>query len=148
VVLNSENLNTEKLIYEFNSLFLNEDVGIGEIARQCSVTCGLKEYNIRSICWRFFLGIISGDPVNWIDQLKKSRTLYEERKRSIIITPEFSQTYVKSSEDPNFLLIENPLSNNPVSNWYNYQANRMVENILGYKLFFNTFIFLFFFNFR
>jgi hypothetical protein len=140
-----DEINLERLLFEFNSLFGNEEIGPGEVARQCSVTCGFNDYLIRPLCWKFFLGIIKGKPgKNWVEQLNKSRAEFEQLKKNYMITPGTIQPCdVNNQTVPEQdLLIENPLSNNPESNWYKYQTNKLLENPLGILDYFCLYVLL------
>ena len=113
--------------YEFDVLFSETGFQCGEKARQRAVNCGLSDCLIRSICWRFFLGHLVGEPTEeWLAQLSESRAEYEYKKKQFLVDPHDNVT--------NDLEVDNPLSTDERSSWKHFFVNKKVEDQLNLDL--------------
>lgn len=99
----------------------------GEKAKQQAVSASLKDCYIRGIAWRFFLGIVLGEPGDdWILQLSENRSEYTKSKEELIIDP-----HAQEQED---LINDNPLSTSENSAWSKFFDNKSIENKLDLDL--------------
>ncbi|KAK2954785.1 putative TBC1 domain family member 5 [Blattamonas nauphoetae] len=113
----------EQVLIEFNQLFWNSSRPIGVCAREQAVSEGFDRWLIRPICWLHFLGVLRGPPSeNWVQQLKESRAIFEEKYQQYIVDPHKEQEH-----DPT---TDNPLSTEESSNWGQFFVNKGVEDTI------------------
>ncbi|KAK2964107.1 putative TBC1 domain family member 5 [Blattamonas nauphoetae] len=107
-------------LYEFNILFSSGTETPGEKARQRAVNYGLSDCHIRSVCWRYFLGVVKGPPgQGWIEQLARHRAYFEKQKTALLVDP----TRLESVD----LSVDNPLSSESGSQWNQYFETKQAE---------------------
>ncbi|KAH7828100.1 Tre-2/Bub2/Cdc16 (TBC) F family protein B [Monocercomonoides exilis] len=112
---------------EFEILFGEKGTQCGEKAQHLAVSSGLEDCQVRSICWRFFLGMVLGEPsVDWLYQIGESRIQYEDKKQQFLVDPH-------EGEEEN-LETENPLSVEEGSKWNTFFLNKSVESVLHLDL--------------
>ena len=112
---------------EFKHLFDESGPRCGEIAKQLALSSSLKDCFIRGIVWKFFLGLVLGEPGDsWVLQLSESRNSYNSIKDKLLIDP-----HTQKEID---LETDNPLSTSQDSAWNKFFDNKQVENQLDLDL--------------
>jgi hypothetical protein len=103
------------------------------MARQLATVSGLSGTECRSVCWKFFLGLVNDEPnEKWIISLNKQRELYEKKKEKYLVDPH--QQILQDTS------VDNPLSVSENSAWEKFFENKEVEEQVNKGFFFFFFI--------
>eukprot|EP01102_Stenamoeba_stenopodia_P016179 TRINITY_DN5623_c0_g1_i1.p1 TRINITY_DN5623_c0_g1~~TRINITY_DN5623_c0_g1_i1.p1 ORF type:complete len:526 (+),score=140.78 TRINITY_DN5623_c0_g1_i1:168-1745(+) len=95
----------------WNKLLAGSDL---KFAKQAAMNGQLRRYPIRSLCWKAFLGCVTGDVATWGKQLSAARKRYDELIAMYMVDPHQAET------DPSF---DNPLSQDENSSWNQFFQN-------------------------
>ncbi|XP_064397885.1 TBC1 domain family member 5-like [Halichondria panicea] len=97
--------------------------GYFKVVKEMALSGQLQQYNIRSVCWRLFLGCLPEDQNKWEEAVKKARDVFTTIKTKHIIDPH------KLASGKN-LAVHNPLSLEDDSPWNRYfQDNELRQMI-------------------
>lgn len=83
----------------------------------------LKRSNLRSVCWKLFLSILSEDKSKWSSESEKSRKLFTDLKHKYIIDPHNTQLSMD-------VALNNPLSQEEDSPWNKYFKDKEIKKII------------------